>query len=82
MADNAIYTPNPASITVTVYRDASGVIKASSGPAHLVALDGDVIRTEAAKVVGRGNLLANGRERYYQVELADGSRHYVIGEGS
>lgn len=82
MTDNAIYTPNPKTIKVTVYRsDLDDEIHAiSETPPHLV--HGDVIRTETARVVGRGNLLANGNERWYAVELADGSRHMVIGEGS
>jgi hypothetical protein len=82
MADNAIYTPTPRYIDVVVYQDCQGDVRAASGQRHLVSLNGDVLSEEAARVVARGNLLRNGRERWYTVELADGSRHSVIGEGS
>ena len=83
MADNAIYTPTPRTIDVTVYRDAgTGEIKADSGPAHLVAEKGEVIGRETARVTWRGSLLKNGVERWFGVVLADGSTHAVIGEGS
>ena len=80
MADNGIYTPSPKIVTVTVYRDWEGDIHAATAPRHLV--DGEFLRTEEARVTGRGNLLANGIERWHMVELRDGSEHAVITEGS
>lgn len=88
MTDNAVYTPNPKQLTVTVYRDprsSEGRELVSSAPLSLlrgIYGSANIVRTEVAPVVGRGNLLESGRERYYEVELSDGSRHYVTSEGS
>ncbi len=85
MADNACYTPTPQTIPVTVYEDldSDNPISVSSGAPWLLRDQGyEIIGRENAKVVLRGNLLRNGTERWYQVELRDGSRHMVIGEGS
>lgn len=80
--NNGAYTPTPQTLDVIVYRDDADVLHADSGPEYLVAARGTVIGRETAKVIERGNLLRNGVERWYRVELADGSRHMVIGEGS
>jgi hypothetical protein len=83
MADNAIYTPTPKTIRVLVYRDRdTGEVRADGDPTAAHLIRGEVIRTETAPVVGRGNLHTNGRERWYQVELSDGTRHMVLGDGS
>ena len=78
--DNAIYTPSPTAIAVTVYRSPDGEIRATTTPDHLI--DGDVIRTETAAVFSRGNLTSRGTHRWHGVELTDGTRHYVLIEGS
>lgn len=82
-ANNAIYTPTPATIRVTLYRGpVTGKTKVTVGHDYLISLRGEIIGHEDARVVSRGNLLSNGVERWFTVELADGSRHSVIGEGS
>lgn len=84
--ENAIYMPTPKTLTVNVYTtvdaDGNDSIQASTTPAHLLHDSVGVVRQEVARVVGRGNLAPSGNYRWYQVELADGSRHMVVGEGS
>ncbi len=85
MTTNAIYTPTPKSIPVLVCEDRDGatVVQTDRQQDHLLDLDGlTLLHRETASVVARGNLRPNGRERWYQVQLADGTRHSVIGEGS
>lgn len=81
MADNAIYTPNPKTIDVVVFRDYRGIERVTSLRRRDLASDDVFIRQETAKVVGRGNLI-DDCTRWYEVELADGSRVMVTGEGS
>ena len=81
MADNAVYT-HPTAIHVVTYRDYLGDEKVISGTRGDLRADEDYVSEETASVVGRGNLLPSGTDRWYEVELKDGARHMVIAEGS
>lgn len=83
-ADNGVYTPSPKTVEVVLYRDWRGDEKcqAQLHQDHLIRMDGgEIIARQVAKVVSRGNL-AGDDARWHQIELADGSRHMVLIEGS